>query len=167
VVITASPDAGLSKRGWLVLGAAIAVLLVGALVWRLATNDDDATRVQASAATGASTAVSGAHAMHRVEALTAEISHVDRIEAKVVSQGELMAAGSPDVTVAGLEPDQLVWAVAVSGDMTAEFGHGVPLTWQVFVVDADTGDIKGTIGNNDVRWPPFFDALPGNAVVGR
>jgi hypothetical protein len=158
-------------RRWLLLASAVAVTLVVALLWTLAARDDNAARVvagsEASTTTRPATAVSAADAMQKVESLTAIIHEVDRIEAKLVTEGELMSAGSPGTEVAGLQPDNSVWAVAVSGDLQTEFGLGMPVTWSIFWVDATTDGIKSQMADNGARWPPFFDALPGDVVIGK
>ena len=152
----------MNGRRWLVVTSASAVLLITALVWTLAVRDDEhATPINTV------TAVSAADAMRKVESLTAIVHDVDRIEAKLVTEGEVTAAGSPDVQFAGAQPARPIWAVAVSGDLQTEFGRGQPVTWSVFLVDATTGGIGSQMADNGPRWPPFFDALSGEAVVGR
>jgi hypothetical protein len=79
-----------------------------------------------------------AQAIARVTRLTAELTRIDRIEARLTLTS---AIPSPGVGLRPGEklPDHCVWAVAVAGDIVAFGGEHWP--WAVYKVDASSGDI--------------------------
>jgi hypothetical protein len=115
--------------------------------------------------------------MSREQALTAagslsgEINRIDRTSVKLTTwrvyesasaqpgKANAMSAGAPD-------PDRRVWVVAISGDITPQFGKGDSFAWAVIVYDATTGaPITMQAGSRTAR-PPYFDPIQDLGVCG-
>jgi hypothetical protein len=93
----------------------------------------------------------------RIRALSVEVSRVDRIEAKLMRRSDferVQPSGS-----AQLDGSRWIWAVAVTGEIRPQFGHGTTFSWGVFLVDAQNGDMLGLVAGAGT-WPSYFDALP-------
>jgi hypothetical protein len=68
-------------------------------------------------------------------------------------------ASSPD-------PDRRVWVVAISGDITPQFGQGDSFAWAVMVYDATTGAPITMQAGSRTAWPPYFDPIQDLGVCG-
>jgi hypothetical protein len=63
---------------------------------------------------------------------------------------------------------QVIWVVAISGEVVPQFGRGSVFTWGIYLVNADNGDILGMLAGAG-PWPSYFDSLPnrdGIAPIG-
>jgi hypothetical protein len=94
----------------------------------------------------------------RIRALSAEVSRVDRIEAKLMRRSDFERVQQSTASQL-FDGSRWVWAVAVAGEIRPQFGHGTTFSWGVFLVDAENGDMLGLVAGAGT-WPAYFDALP-------
>lgn len=156
-------------------GAMFYALALVLLVWGVSScggNDSVGIRTRNTAdssTTGSSlpSKITGDQAIAKVEGLTAEVSGISRIEAKLVTVGDVLAAGASDTSLSGVDDSEPVWAVAVAGKFKPSFALvDEILPWAVIVFDANTGNAQGSMAGMKGAWPPYFDSLPGTAVIG-
>jgi len=105
-------------------------------------------------------------AIKNVNAPNIRIDRVDRVEAKLVTLGEVMAAMQAQAgSLNGFDPATPVWAIALRGEMHAirglvDLGPGSAL----FVLDAQTGQFVIWY-SSPLAWPAGFDMLVDRAVA--
>lgn len=101
-----------------------------------------------------------ADAIEKVRTLSAISQRVDRVAAKLSTWREVQnARGSEDV-LASILPEQVVWVVAVGGEVAPAHARGEHYLWGVMVFDAIGGGWLATFANKDGRnWPVWFDTL--------
>ena len=86
---------------------------------------------------------------------------VDRREAKLTTFGQVQAArGAANDVVASVQPTQLVWVVATSGDFKPQLARGEHFPWGVVLFDLVTGREVATFAGGGGPWPDFFARLP-------
>jgi hypothetical protein len=105
-------------------------------------------------------------AIKNVSAPNIRIDRVDRVEAKLVTLGEVMAAAQAQAgSLNGFDPATPVWAIALRGEMHAirglvDVGPGSAL----FVLDAQTG--QSVIWySSPLAWPAGVDTLVDHAAA--
>jgi hypothetical protein len=97
----------------------------------------------------------------RARADSVQVRRIDRLEAKLLTHGELRDATDPrPCWERGFDPGRLVWVVAFAGSYRPQFGRGREFPWGVFVVDATTGEALGSNAGPEGAWPPYWDMLP-------
>lgn len=112
----------------------------------------------------APTILSRDQAIKFVNAPNIRIDRIDRVEAKLVTLGEIVAAmQSQQGVLNGFDPATPVWAIAVRGEMHAirglvDVGPGSAL----FFLDAQTGQFVIWY-SSPLAWPAGFDALVDRA----
>jgi len=104
--------------------------------------------------------------LKRFSQTNSEIRRVDRIDAKVMTRRDFEQGSNNAGTSTSPNTDlnQVIWVVAISGEVVPQFGRGSVFTWGIYLVNADTGDILGMLAGGG-PWPPYFDGLP--TVPGR
>ena len=119
-------------------------------------------------------AISRAQAIEGVRNVLERAGRVDRIAAKLVTNHELEqgSAFGHNYTV---DPDDLLWVVAATGDFASmRFGGPMPPPGAspdspprdrlvVHILHASTGDAFGFMSGGDGAWPAWFDALKDRA----
>ncbi len=119
-------------------------------------------------------AISRAQAIESVRNILERAGRVDRIAAKLVTNHELEqgSAFGHNYTV---DPDDLLWVVAATGDFASmRFGGPMPLPDAspespprdrliVNILHASTGDAFGFMSGGDGAWPAWFDGLKDRA----
>lgn len=98
-------------------------------------------------------------AIARVAQLSAELPHIQRIEAKLVG-ADYVRSFNPGV--ASQHPDALWWMVAVSGDVRCSFclatPSAAPFHSAIYELDARTGNVGSVAAYSDY-WPTGFDKI--------
>jgi len=149
------------------VGAAAAVVLTlvvavaGVQAWRAGSPPAQDFNVAATPRPGS--ALTRAQAIDRALADKATIRRADRTAAKLVTAGEL-ATGIPGAAIDTADPNRLVWAVAVAGDVRLMSQREVQERWGMWIVDAATGETLATFANSDADWPAGFDELGDRAA---
>lgn len=106
--------------------------------------------------------------LQRFSRTSSEIRRIDRIDAKRMTRGEFEQASNNSGTSTSpyTDPHQVIWVVAISGEVVPQFGRGLVFTWGIYLVSADNGDTLGMLAGGDA-WPPYFDGLPNrDALMG-
>jgi hypothetical protein len=119
-------------------------------------------------------AISRAQAIEKVRNILERNGRVDRIAAKLVTNREL-EQGSTFGRSYTVDPDDLVWVVAATGDF-ASMRLGGPVGRSgaspgspprerlvVHILRASTGNAFGFMSGGDGAWPAWFDALKDRA----
>ena len=88
-----------------------------------------------------------------VRGLTLVARRVDSIEAKLTTWGQWATANSQSESVAGVEPQRLIWVVGVTGNVELPVNHGMTVAWGAILLDATTGKPLGATGG---KQPPDF-----------
>jgi len=119
-------------------------------------------------------AISRAQAIVTVRNILERAGRVDRIAAKLVTNHEL-EQGSAFGRSYTVDPDDLVWVVAATGDFASmRMGGPMPLPGAspdspprdrlvVYILRASTGDAFGFMSGGEGDWPAWFDALKDRA----
>jgi len=113
----------------------------------------------------------GGHLVQRLDALSmvasdcAELRTITHMRSKLASWGAVRAAGGAD-QVTGTTDSQLVWVVAVSGEIEPAFAHGAVFGWGTEFVSATTGGVLSLAAGHG-PWPPYFDGLADQASDGQ
>ena len=99
--------------------------------------------------------------VERFSRITSEIRRIDRIDTKLMTRREFEQASDPGrtSTLPYTDPDQVIWVVAISGEVVPQLGRGFVGSWGIYLVAADSGDILGTLAGGG-PWPSYFDGLP-------
>ncbi len=103
--------------------------------------------------------------VQRFSRTSAEIRRVDRIDAKLMTRAEFERAAKTGSSSPNADPNQLVWVVAIGGDVVPAFSRGQAFAWGIYLVSADTGEVASMLAGSD-SWPPYFDVLPDRASDG-
>jgi hypothetical protein len=118
-------------------------------------------------------AISRAQAIDAVRSILERAGRVDRIAAKLVTNHEL-EQGSAFGHSYTVDPDDLLWVVAATGDFASMRLGPMPLPDAspdspprdrliVNILRASTGDAFGFMSGGDGAWPAWFDALGDRA----
>ena len=99
--------------------------------------------------------------LERFSRITSEIRRVDRIDAKLMTRREFEQASGPNGTSTSpnWDPNQVIWVVAISGEVVPQFSRGLVFPWGIYLVSVDSGDIIGMRAGAG-PWPSYFDGLP-------
>jgi hypothetical protein len=114
---------------------------------------------QPSTAPSPSASAARTAVLERFSRITSEIRRIDRIDAKLMTRDEFEQASAPGATSPYTDPNQVIWVVAISGEVVPQFGQGSVLPWGIYLVAADNGDILGMLAGGG-PWPSYFDGLP-------
>jgi len=116
---------------------------------------------QPSTAPSPSASAARTAVLERFSRITSEIRRIDRIDAKLMTRREFEQASDPGRTSTSpyTDPNQVIWVVAISGEVVPQFGQGSVLPWGIYLVAADSGDILGMLAGGG-PWPSYFDGLP-------
>ena len=115
---------------------------------------------QPSTAPSPSASAARTAVLERFSRITSEIRRIDRIDAKLMTRREFEQASDPGTSTSPYtDPNQVIWVVAISGEVVPQFGHGSVLPWGIYLVAADSGDIIGMLAGAG-PWPSYFDGLP-------
>ncbi len=110
-------------------------------------------------------AMSREKAVDRTRGLTAELTRIDRIEAKLTTWREFRVVEHSDEVHPLADESSSVWVVAVSGQFKPTYGspdspeRGRVFPWAVVVYDASTEQPVATFGGANGTWPPYFDSM--------
>jgi hypothetical protein len=101
---------------------------------------------------------------------TTEVRRIDRIEMKLMTWGEYLAAAPGVQRPANAPVDGPVWLYAVAGDIVSSFGASSsppqPVPWAIFAIDATTSEVTSSGATDAAHWPAFFDLLPDHPPAG-
>jgi hypothetical protein len=81
---------------------------------------------QPSTAPSPSASAARTAVLERFSRITSEIRRIDRIDAKLMTRREFEQASDPGGTSTSpyTDPDQVIWVVAISGEVVPQLGHG-------------------------------------------
>jgi hypothetical protein len=99
----------------------------------------------------------------RIARLTASVAPGDRLEAKLMTWGELHRAMQPSSSGGGLDDKTVIWAVEALGTVKPEFADR-SYAWGVFRVDAHTDRVYGLAAGPGTS-PSYWADLPDHATA--
>lgn len=113
------------------------------------------------ALTSATDAEEKQRAIDRVASIKTIVIRVDRIDAKLVTRGELHRVLGDRDFAPEMPADVRVWVVAVEGVISRNRGPLAtdPFRWAVFVLDRSSFEPIATQYGSDGAWPAHFDQL--------
>jgi len=100
-------------------------------------------------------------AIERVASIRTIVIRADRIDAKLVTRGELHRVLGDRDFAPEMPADARVWVVAVEGLIYRNRGPLAtdPFRWAVFVLDRSSFEPIATQYSSDGSWPAHFDQL--------
>jgi hypothetical protein len=98
-------------------------------------------------------------------ALKKEILAANRSAAKQLTAAEFeVGIAQTHTTPTNYDPARQIWAVAIGGQVMPQFSRGKTFNYAIYIVDAQTGTITGTLAGNAGSWPLNFDSLPDHGA---